>query len=592
MKKIAAIIGGGGILAVVLYFLVTALTEKGTAADFLPADILVAVEQRNLGELYVDFKDSPLGRAVAGIDYVKMAADLEMSAEKISKISEGRKQLEQFLGSPVFKEFFGRQFTLALLPFPDPGLDAPEPMLAKSVLFIASPRHNADILDLLSSLFAKKLEQTSFQHGKYSLKQYRMEEGISVTVATVEGRMLAAFDEQLVRASLDRYDGKLESLARNKEYQRLRHEFIDADLFTYVSIPALYEQAGRWIKDLELRQKDDIRKTIDQWKGWEGLAFGGWKEKGEIRDKAVILFTKEKLDPLVARMCAVQPVENKTLVMVPADILGYYWTNTWDMNAFWDMFTRDMAGSTEQIEAMEENVKSFTGVAIEQFFSMFGSEAVLLLKEIATDGFIPLPNGAIFVKIAKEDEFVEMLEPLLVKANIPTLTEDYKGVKLVSWGVSLHPGLQPVYTLHQGYLILASTMDLVKEIIDSPAGYQKRPKTAGAVAGRSIGGALVNDNGFKQINKGLEQGLTEANNSVSFVRFSSLLQMTKDLASWGGVMLSMQGRESAQQSTVVLEQMIIPLLDGMAMYDVIGARSVIRDDAIILESTTILAPGR
>ena len=592
MKKMAAIIGGVCILAAVLYFLVTALTGKGPAADFLPADILVAVEQRDLGELYVDFKDSPLGRAVAGIDYVKMATDLEMSAEKISKIREGRKQLEQFLGSPVFNEFFGRQFTLALLPFPDPGLDAPEPMLAKSVLFIASPRHNADILDLLSSLFAKKLEQTSFQHGKYSLKQYRMEEGTSVTVATVEGRVIAAFDEQLVRASLDRYDSKQESLARNKEYQRLRHEFIDADLFTYVSIPALYEQAGRWTNDLELHQKEDIQKTLDQWKGWEGLAFGAWKEKGEIRDKAVVLFTKEKLDPLVARMCAVQPVENKTLSMVPADILGYYWTNTWDMNAFWDMFTRDMTGSMEQVEAMEENVKTSTGVEIKQLFSMFGSEAVLLLKEIATDGFIPLPNGAIFVKIAKEDEFVEMLEPLLVKANIPTLTEDYKGVKLVSWGVSLHPGLQPVYTLHQGYLILASTMDLVKEIIDSPAGYQKRPKTAGAVAGRSIGGALVNDDRFRQINEGLEQGLTEANNSVSFVRFSSLLQMTKDLASWGGVMLSMQDRESALQSTVVLEQLILPLLDGMTMYEVIGARSVIRDDAIILESTTILAPGR
>ena len=589
MKKIVAIIGGACILAAVLYFLVTAWTGKGTAADFLPADILVAVEQRDLGELYVDFKDSPLGRAVAGIDYVKMATDLELDPEEISKIREGRKQLEQFLGSPVFKEFFGREFTLALLPFPDPVLDAPEQMMANSFLFIARPRHNADILDLLSSLFAKKLEQINIQHGKHSLKQYRMEEGTSVTVATVGGHVIAAFDEQLVQASLDRYDSKQESLARNKEYLRLRHEFIGADLFTYVSIPALYEQAGRWIKDLDQHQKEDVQKTIDQWKGWEGLAFGAWKEKGELRDKAVVLFTKEKLDPLVARMCAVQPVENKTLSMVPADILGYYWTNTWNMSAFWEMFTREMKGSMEQIEAMEQNVKTSTGVEIQQLFSMFGSEAVLLLKEISTDGFIPLPNGAIFVKIAKEDEFVEMLEPLLAKANIPTRTEDYKGVKLVSWGVSLHPGLQPVYALHQGYLILASTMDLVKEIIDSPAGYQKRSEKAGAVAGGGIGGALVNDGSFQQINEGLEQGLTKANNSVSFVRFSSLLQMMKDLASWGGVMLSMQDRESALKSTVVLEQLILPLLDGMAMYEVIGARSVIRDDAILLESTTILA---
>ena len=589
MKKIVVLIGGICVLAAGLYFLVTAWTGKGTAADFLPVDILVTVEQRDLGKLMDDFTDSPLGRAVAGLDYVKMATDLELSPEEIAQIREGRKQLEQFLGSQVFKEFFGRQFTLALLPFPEPVLDAPAKMMANSLLFIARPRHNADILDLLTTFFAKELEQTSLQHGKYSLKQYRIEEGMSVTVATVGGYVIAAFDEQLVQASLDRYDNKQESLAGNKEYQRLRHEFLDADLFTYISIPALYDQASRWVNDLDQHDKENVQKTIDQWKGWDGLAYGAWKEKGDLRDKAVILFTKEKLDPLVARMCAVQPGENKTLSMVPADILGYYWTNTWDLQGIWEMFVREMTDSMEQVEAIEQNVKTSTGVEIKQLLSMFGSEAVLLLKEVATDGFIPLPNGAIFVKIAKEDEFVEMLEPLLAKANIPTLAEDYKGVKLVSWGVSLHPGLQPVYALHQGYLILASTMDLVKEIIDSPAGYQKRSETAGGDAGSGIGGALVNDGSFQRINEGLEQGLSEANNSVSFVRFSSLLQMMKDLASWGGVMLSMQDRESALKSTVVLEQLILPLLDGMAMYDVIGARSVILDDSIVLESTTILA---
>jgi len=194
------------------------------------------------------------------------------------------------------------------------------------------------------------------------------------------------------------------------------------------------------------------------------------------------------------------------------------------------------------------------------------------------------------LKIEKEDEFVKMVEPLLSKAEISTRTEEYKGVKLISWGVSLHPGLQPVYALHQGYLILATTVDLVKKIIDSPAAEEQERSDTAAIGAKGIRGALVKDKSFHQINKGLNQGLTEINNSVSFVRFSSLLQMIKELASWGGVMLSMQDRETAQKSTVLLEQLVLPLLDGLAMYEVIGARSVIKDDAIILESTTILAP--
>ncbi|MEK6202396.1 MAG: DUF3352 domain-containing protein [Desulfobulbaceae bacterium] len=589
MKKTGVILGAVCILAAVLYFLVTARMGKVTAVDFLPTDVLISVEQRDFGTLIDDFKVSRLGLAMAGIDYVKIATDLDLDPEKINTVRDSRKQLEEFLNNPLFKEFFGREFTLALLPRPDLVLDAPDKSVANSFLFIAKPRHNADILELLSSIFAKKLEQTSIQHGEYSLKQYVVEEGTTLTVATVEGYVIAAFDEQRVQASLDRFDDQQASLAQNKEYTRLRHEFIGAKLFTYVSMPALYGQADRWAEHLEQPQKEEIQKAIVQWKGWEGLAFGAWKEKGEIRNKVVVLFTKEKLDPLVGKMCAVQPVENKTLAMVPADILGYYWTNTLNLSAFWEIFTQEMKDSEEQIQAMEQDVKTFTGLELQQIFEMFGSETVFLLKEIATDGFIPLPNGAIFLKIEKEDEFVKMVEPMLSKADISTQVEEYKGVKLISWGVSLHPGLQPVYVLHQGYLILATTVDLVKKIIDSPAGeVQGSADTAGSVA-KGKSGALVKDKSFQQINEGLNQGLNEVNNSVSFVRFSSLLQMIKELASWGGVMLSMQDRETALKSTVVLEQLILPLLDGLAMYEVIGARSVIKGDAIILESTTILA---
>ncbi|MCX5870814.1 MAG: DUF3352 domain-containing protein [Deltaproteobacteria bacterium] len=570
MKKTGAILGAICILAIGLYFLVTARSGKVAAADFLPVETLACVEQRDLGELLADFKASRLGRAMTGIDTTKIATDLGLAPEEINKIREARKQLDDFVNSPVFNEVLGQELTLALLPVLDGALDAPEKTAASSLLFIVKPRHNADLLEMMSSLFARKLEQTTTQHGMHSIKRYRLEEDKTLSVVTVAGYVIAAFDERLILASLDRYDSKQNTLAQNKEYIRLRHDFINAKLFAYVSMPALSEQTSRLTATLAPDQKEEIQKTLDQWKGWEGLAFGAWKEKGRIRDKAVVLFKKDKLNPLVAKMCSVKPVENKTLAMVPADILGYYWTNTLDMSTFWEMFTLEMKDSTEQIKAMEQDVKSFTGVGLQQLFAMFGSEAVFLLKEVATDGFIPLPNGAIFLKIDKEDDFVKMLRPLLAKTAIPVQSEDYKGVKLNALGVSLHPGLQPVYALHQGYLILASTVDLVKKIID--------------------GGGLAGDGLFQQVNQGLNQRLTKVNNSVSFVRFSSLLKMMKELANWGGTMLSMQAPEVALKSKVVIEQLVLPLLDGLAMYEVIGSRSVIQDDAIVLESTTVLAP--
>ncbi len=568
MKKTGAILGAVGIVVLVLYFLVTARMDKVKAADFLPAESVICIEQRDLGELLDDFKVSRLGRAVIAIDPVKIAMDLGRSPQEIKGMSDGRKHLDEFLNSPVFREILGKEFTIGLLPVPVDALDFPEKTAESSLLFIARPRHNADILELLTSLFARKLEQITTRYGTYSLTRYGIDEGMSLSVATVHGYVIAAFDERLVQQSLDRYDSKQGSLAQKKEYIRLRHDFMKAKLFTYISMPALHDQLSRMAKNLDPPRKADVQKAIGQWNGWQELAFGAWKEKGGIRDKAVVLFQKDKLDPLVAKMCNVQPVENKTLVMIPADILGYYWSNTFNMNTLWKMFTREMKDSPEEIQAMEENVQTATGVELQQLFAMFGPEAVFLVKDIATDGFIPLPNGAIFLKIEKEDAFVKMLQPLLTKIDIPTQNQEYKGVKVISWKVSFHPSLQPVYALHKGYLILASSVDLVKKIIDS-----------------EDGGGLVSDELFQQVNDGLKQGLTKENNSVSFFRFSSLLHMAKELANWGGTMLSMQGPETALQSKVMLEQLVLPLLDGLAQYEVIGSRSMVQDDAIILELT-------
>ncbi|MBV5306657.1 MAG: hypothetical protein J0652_08205 [Desulfobulbaceae bacterium] len=577
MKKTGVILTVIVVMAVGLYFLVTARIGKVTAADFLPEEILLAVEQQDLGQLLEDYKNSRLGHTITGIDYLKIASDLGMAQEEVDKISGVSKKMGDFFKSPVFKELFGKEFTLALLPVTDINLASPDKAATGSLVFISRPSHDADILKLISSLFIGKLNQTSIQHGKYSIQQIALEEGIVLNVATVQGYIIAALDVGLVQASLDRFDNKSGSkkgtLAQSSEYIRLRQEFTDAKCFVYVSMPTLYSQAGRFAEQLDIPEHDELLKAIDQWKGWNGLAFGAWKEKGQIRDKGVVLFNREKLDPLVAKMCSVKPTDNKTYAMVPADILGYYWTNTLNMGMFWEMFRREMQGSEEQLKAIEKEVKAATGLELDQILAMFGSEAAVLMKEMVTDGFIPLPNGAIFLKIEKEADLLKMVKSQLAKMDIAIQAEEYKGVALNTLDISFHPSLRPVYVMHQGYLILAGSADMVKKIIDSQGSQ-----------------GLIAEKSFQQVNEGLHKGLTGSNNSVSYVKFSSLLKMIRELANWGGTILSMQDPETGRKSKVVFDQLIFPLLDGLGMYEAMGSRSVIQDDSLIMESTMILAP--
>jgi len=577
MKKTGVMLAIMVVVAVGLYFFVTARSGKVTAADFLPEEILLAVEQQELGLLLEEYKNSRLGHSITGIDYLKVAADLGMALDDVDKIRSANKQMVDFFNGPVFQEFFAKEFTLAVLPVADANPASPEKTVSGSLILLSRPSHDADVLKLLSSLFIEKLNQTTIQHGKYSIHQVTLDEGIVLNVTTVQGYVIAALDVGLVQACLDRFDTKSASkkstLAQNSEYIRLRHEFIDAKCFVYVSMPMLHNQVEKFAKNLDIPEHDELLKAIDQWKGWNGVAFGAWKEKGQIRDKGVVLFNKEKLDPLVAKMCSVKPTENKTYAMVPADILGYYWTNTLNMGMFWEMFSREMQGSEEQLKAIEKEVKSSTGLELNQILAMFGSEAAVLMKEMVTDGFIPLPNGAIFLKIEKEADLLKMIKSQLAKMDIVIQAEEYKGVTLNTLDISFHPSLRPVYVMHQGYLILAGSADMVKKIVDSQGGL-----------------GLSAEKSFQQVNDGLHKGLTGSNNSVSYIKFSSLLKMIKEVANWGGTILAMQDPETGQKSKVVLDQLVFPLLDGLAMYEVMGSRSVILDDAIIMESTMILAP--
>lgn len=576
MKRKGAIFAAIAALAIGVYFLVTARHGKVAAADFLPEEVLVVVEQQELGPLLADFKGSRLGRAITGIDLVKIAADLGMPPQEVERFSDVRKQMGDFLNSQVFEEFFGREFTLAFLPVADMASVDPGKTGASSLLLISRPSHDTDILKLVTTLFARQLNQTSSPHGTYTINRYAVEEGVVLSAAAVEGFVIAAFDEGLVRASLDRFTaqsaGKKGTLAQSSEYIRLRHEFVDAKFFAYVSVPMLHAQAGQLAANLDMPEQEELLKALDQWKGWNGMAFGAWKEKGRIRDKGVILFNREKQDALVAGMCSVTPTENKSYAMVPADIMGYYWTNTLNMSMFWKMFTQEMQGSEEQLRSMEQDVKTSTGLELEQILAMFGSEAALLMKEVVTDGFIPLPHGALILKIEKEEELLKVIQSQLAGMDIAIQTGEYKGAALHSLDISFHPTLRPVYALYQGYLILAGTADMAKMMIDS----------------RESGG-LTGEKSFQQVNEGLHKELTGVNNSVSYLKVSSLLRMIRDLANWGGAILSMQDPEVAMKSKVVLEQLVFPLLDGFAMYEVMGARSVIRDDAIVLESVVILA---
>lgn len=551
---------------VLIALLISRQEEKITAAEFLPENVLFYCEQQDFSALYKAFRRSRLGKTIARLDYAKTATELGVSVEKIQEIENHRRNISNILVSPAFQALLGKKFSLALFPADHFSLANPGAALEERMLLIARPRHNIRLLKFLSPFFTGGIEQTTVQYGSHSITRYRADKDRTVSTVTVQGLVLIGLDERLVRKSLDYYDEKKDTLQQNETFQRLRKSMSQSKMFTYLSLSALYEQGLRISENLPEKDRQAFLNLLKQWGGWEAAAYGAWQKGGFIQDKAMILFDAQKLDSKIAELCAVKPSTNDTLAMVPVDVLFYYWSNTLNLSLAWEIYSSWMVDQSGDMNVLRQEVRDSTGVELEDLLSMVGKEFAFIVKDVDSNG-IPLPKAALVIQLKDPAAFLTIFEKIIEAAEIPISKEKYKDETIAYWGLAPQGGLQPAFSVQGEYLLLSNSMDMIKQIVNQ----QITPQ----------------NNFFK--NKGIQQvgsGLFLENNSAAYIDIVLLAGFLKDLASWGEAIATLQGPEVAHASEVVVEEMVLPLLDGITMYSKLGSRSIIGKDNIVLESTT------
>ncbi|MBU0945892.1 MAG: DUF3352 domain-containing protein [Proteobacteria bacterium] len=539
--------------------------EKVVAAEFLPENVLFYGEQHDFSLMYQKFQASPLGKTLARLNYGEIAVELGSSAEKVQEMETWRLKISTILDSSTVNELLGKEFSVALFPTDSWSVADPTRSLEERLLLIARPRHNAHLFNFLASFFTNKIQQTTVQYGSHSISRYRVDDKRIVSAVTVKGVIVAGFDERLLRRSLDCYDERKGTLQQNSAFQRLRKSLKQAKLFTYVSLPALYEE-GRIVSE---RLSDGDRQAflalLDQWRGWGAAACGAWEEEGLVQSKALILYDIQELDPRVAAFIAVKPSSNTTLTMVPADVLFYSWVNTLNLSFVWEMYSSWMVDQPGDLNVLRQEVRDSTGVEIEDLLTMVGKEFAVLVKDVDSSG-VPLPKAALVIKLKEPKAFLAVFEKLLAAAEIPVRKEKYKNESISYWGLAPQGGLQPAFSIQKEYLLLSNSIDVIKQIVTK----QTKPKK----------------NFFENPDMALVgKGLLLKNNAALYIDIASLADVLKDLASWAGAIATLQGPEVARTSQVVVEQIVQPVLDGVAMYSKLGSRIIIGKDTIMMEAT-------
>ncbi|HKJ64330.1 MAG TPA: hypothetical protein VJ969_02945, partial [Desulfopila sp.] len=519
---------------------------------------------KNLVDLVDDMKSQPLGRAIGSIDFVRLALDLDIPLERVELL----RRIRDFVSSPeaamLFEELGSKKVALALLK--DDGANNLKAYINDNLVFFAQPKHATALLEIVAGLFIDDTVVTSTQYGSHIIHRVSITQERILSFTVHKKLVIATLQERTLRSLLDRNDEQQKNLGENFFYTLFSKQLKNSQLFCYFSI----QHIRRFLEDMlntEQMPQKELQENLQNWEGFTAGGYGATVKDGYTMDTIFLHFNKHKLNEGTARFLEIHPQKNTQIENIPVNLSLYYWTNTFDLKTMWRMYARESGMDEYGKEEIEDVVTSVSGIPFVELLQIIDNTFHVIIGRPSPKDFVPLPNFAVMLHLRDSGKAGSAMKNFLKTTRIPHNSHIYREFPFTYWGQQLQEGLQPVYTIHEDILYMSSSLAMHRQVIDA------------VIEG---GGIVVNETFKKSATT-----LLQENNSMIFVQLQPLLTSLEDIAGWLQTMLSIQNRSTAYKSRKVIENLILPMLDGLKMYSTLATRSYTGEGRIVIESYRI-----
>jgi hypothetical protein len=202
------------------------------------------------------------------------------------------------------------------------------------------------------------------------------------------------------------------------------------------------------------------------------------------------------------------------------------------------------------------------GMKMERFLALFGHEFGFNVAEIRTSGFFPVPRICSCIELVDRDGVERILEKMI--SGLPLRRDKVAGVPVISI-MAANGLMQPSYALLEKFLVIADSRQQIVDIL------------------RVRGRRLVEDDDFRAV----DMGLLQPSNLVMFVRSAGLVDGLKEFVSWAGTMIAIRNEKVGARSKILVDQVIVPLLEGMKMYRAKAVRSYTAPGEVVIKAVVL-----
>lgn len=561
------------LLLAILHFFTPLLPQEERHESFISADALLVITQHDLTSRVSEFQESTLGQTIAALKYEIIGAELGFSTSETDRFLELMNNLSEAYSNPLLQTLVGSEASLVLLPFQPTISEDISTQITEHLLLVSRPQTPARLIDAAAWAGTAGGRMAEVRYGNHDLIRIQLEDGRRISAARVKDLLVMSLNEQVLRQSLDIYDNGTGGLLENKEYRRKIEAFDGASFIGYVDLGRLYQTIN--LAAQHALHTDEYRLLIDEaaLDRYRTCLFGAWREEQAIVDKAIISFDRKRFDQRAEKLFDADPALPMSYRKVAGDTIIYHWSNQFNPEPFVEYLTQSVStdtGGSQQADAPDQ-LSQITGLTKEQLAGLFGSDLTFVVRSLSQGQLVPFPRFLLSIKSPDVHRLKMTVDKLIDHFGVPVRRKKTGQSEVISWGgVAGIGSVLPTLSFGKNSIIVSSNREQIKRFL-------------GVEQARS----LAEHDSFKV----LSGDLLKPSQAITYMDVGQTAGMLKEMISWGATMLAIQDRELARKSKVLIDELINPILDGLAMYSLIGSRKFIDGSDIVYESRTIIDDG-
>lgn len=563
------------ILLVFMYLLVHQYDPdyEENMAKFVREDALVYIEQRDGRKALEDFRKSKLAKNLEAIDFQGVGEEVGLSADFSNLLEAVQNNYFKLFDHNFIDILVGKRFGLAFYE-PENGAQHPSvrSLLKESSLIIAEPKIDGDILQYIALNYSHIYPQIAFQklqYGNHRITRMTVK-GESIAFALIEGLFVASFNESLLRDAIDAYDEGNTLFARS-DFTEAQTYYEKPERLLYLPMDTVYLLAD-YLYDLVPQDHIPIfQQQLDLVDGFTGLLYGAWSRGEYMDDKIILTYQEEQVVEGTEKFLQTAPGMSSMLELTTSDPLAYYWSNTIDLKTFLQ-YLPDRNDKEHPVNRYLDKLEEMSHQGIEEIVATFGDEVSLVLEKNSDENFLPVPRAAVFFRMNTGVDLSEMVNYIVDAFEVPVIEQLYNSVTYLYWVASPQDGLQPLCGYWSNIFFIGNSGSLIEQIID---GYNENS-------------SILSNTQIKKI----DPGVSEANNSVTYLNNEELLGLTERLFSALATISTLEDREKAEKARIVINKIIHPFFSGLQQYERSFTRSYFLPGMVIIDSKTSVSQNR